>query len=284
MYHIFFPHSSVCGHLGCFHVLTIVSSAAVGVHIGVHVFLNYSFLWICAQEWDCWIFWYLCFSEESPYCSPWWLHQLMLALSECCLMWSPWAFYFISFYFDLFCFWVFCLFIKITNKTPRIPDTLSIFLSLKTLISFICHFILLSNVDILWIIHQLSPHLPHQVVATLHLLKGQVALSQHEPSYCPEVTLDNMKLRLRGEWRCPVLVLSEERGLPYPLGAQGKEKRELKELWQYMWACQTVFYEKWRVNRDLKWRNKAGATVATVANFIFGGLQNHCRWSLRPWN
>ena len=86
----------------------------------------------------------------------------MLALSECCLTWSPWALYFISFYFDLFCFWVFCLFIKIRNKTPRIPDTLSIFLSLKTLISFICHFILLSNVDTLWIIHQLSPHLPHQ--------------------------------------------------------------------------------------------------------------------------
>ena len=22
----------------------------------------------------------------------------------------------------------------------------------------------------------------------------------------------------------------------------------------------------------------------TVANFIFGGLQNHCRWWLQPWN
>ena len=27
-----------------------------------------------------------------------------------------------------------------------------------------------------------------------------------------------------------------------------------------------------------------GETVETVADFYFGGLQNHCRWWLLPWN
>ena len=33
MYHIFFTHSSVIGHLGCFRVLTVVNSATMNMYL-----------------------------------------------------------------------------------------------------------------------------------------------------------------------------------------------------------------------------------------------------------
>ena len=43
MYHNFLNHSSANGHLGCFYVLAIVSSAAmdIGVHVGLLLFVDF---------------------------------------------------------------------------------------------------------------------------------------------------------------------------------------------------------------------------------------------------
>ena len=46
MYHNFFIHSSVDGHLDCFHVLAIVNSAAMnnGIHVSFSILVSSGYM------------------------------------------------------------------------------------------------------------------------------------------------------------------------------------------------------------------------------------------------
>ena len=83
LYHIFLIRSSPGGDLGCFHVLTIVNSAAVniGLHISFQIsvwgffqilYLRVKLLGHIAVLFL--VFW------KPPYCFAQWLHQWTLAL------------------------------------------------------------------------------------------------------------------------------------------------------------------------------------------------------------
>ena len=48
MYHNFFIHASVSGHLGCFHVLAIVNSVAFnsGIHVPFSILVSSGYIYI----------------------------------------------------------------------------------------------------------------------------------------------------------------------------------------------------------------------------------------------
>ena len=69
MYRNFHVHSPTDGLVGCFHVLSIVNSAAMNT--GEHMSCNSGFLGVYAQQRDCWIIWQFYFQifKESLCCS-----------------------------------------------------------------------------------------------------------------------------------------------------------------------------------------------------------------------
>ena len=76
MYHNFFIHSSVNGHLGCFHVLAVVNSAAVniGVHVSFSILVSSAYMPRSgtAGSYDGFI---PSFSRKSLYHLPEWLYE-----------------------------------------------------------------------------------------------------------------------------------------------------------------------------------------------------------------
>ena len=72
MYHIFFIHSSLNGHLSCFHVLAIVNSAAmnIGMHVSFWIIVLSRYIPRSGTSGSYGNYNFYFLFEESPYCFP----------------------------------------------------------------------------------------------------------------------------------------------------------------------------------------------------------------------
>ena len=86
MYYNFFIHSSIDGHLGCFHVLAIVNSPAMnnGIHVFFSVLVSSGYMPRSGIAGLYGGFNHR-FLKESPYCLPQWLFQFTFppTVQEC---------------------------------------------------------------------------------------------------------------------------------------------------------------------------------------------------------
>ena len=69
--------------------------------------------------------------------------------------------------------------------------------------------------------------------------------------------------------------MAESEELKEPLTLEESEKAGLKFNIQKTKIMASSPITSWQIG---------GETAETVTDFIFGGLQNHCRWWLQPWN
>ena len=78
MNHNFFIHSFVDGHLGCFHVLGIINSAAmnIGVYVSFSILVSSGYIPRSGTAGSYGSF-NPSFLRKSPYCLSWWLYQFI---------------------------------------------------------------------------------------------------------------------------------------------------------------------------------------------------------------
>jgi len=78
---------------------------------------------------------------------------------------------------------------------------------------------------------------------------------------------DSMDVSLSGLWG----LVMDRKAWDVAIHGVAKSRTWLSDWSDLIWYSIT----SWEIDRE---------TVETVSDLIFGGLQNHCRWSLQPWN